>query len=256
MTEHAQARTLGGIDIPKTIAGTLAAVSAAVVGSFLGVAGTLVGAAVASLISSIGTEIYHRYLDRGTKKLQAAFVTAPAAVGTPEVAAAEDESPSGTPVKIRWKRIAMVAGGLFLLAMLTLTTAELFAGRSAADATSGRDGGAPTVFNFSGKHSDDTKPAPATSATPGDTDPTPATTSTTTPGDAPSDAGTATTAPAKTATDAPADPQPTGDSDTGTGTGSGDGTGTGSDNGSDTGTGKGGDTTQQQDQGAADQPQQ
>ncbi len=72
MTEHAQPRTLAGIDIPKTIAGTLAAVSAAVLGSFLGVAGTIAGAALASLVSSIGTEIYHRYLDRGTRKLQAA----------------------------------------------------------------------------------------------------------------------------------------------------------------------------------------
>ena len=38
MSEQASDRIWSGIDIPKTIAGTLAAVSAAVVGSFLGVA--------------------------------------------------------------------------------------------------------------------------------------------------------------------------------------------------------------------------
>lgn len=257
MTEHAQARTLGGIDIPKTIAGTLAAVSAAVIGSFLGVAGTFIGAAVASLISSVGTEIYHRYLDRGTKKLQAAFVTAPAAVGTPEVAAApvspavsSPDSPADSPAtesrtgttKIRWKRIAMVAGSLFVLAMGTLTAAELLAGRSAADATSGRDGGAPTVFNWSGNHSDDTTPAPAVSTTPTDSDPTPATTSTT----APADSGATTEPTQQATTDAPADPAPTGGTDSGGDTGTG----------GDSGTEQGGDSGTQQDQGATDQTQQ
>jgi hypothetical protein len=244
MTEHAHARTWAGIDIPKTIAGTLAAVSAAVVGSFLGVAGTLIGAAVASLVSSVGTEIYHRYLDRGTKKLQATFLAAPAAVGTPEVAAAEEELPSGTPQKIRWKRIVMVTGALFVLAMGTLTVAELLAGRSAADATSGRDGGAPTVFNWSGDDSDDKPATPAPSVTPTGTEPTQVATT------APAGGGPATTEPsAQPTTEAPADPQPT---DGGTGTGDPGDTGTGT--GSDSGSGTGGDTTQQQ--GAAEDSQQ
>src|SRR5699024_2869420 len=143
-------------------------VSAAVVGSFLGVAGTLIGAALVSLISSIGTEVYHRYLDRGTKKLQAAFVAAPAAVGTPEVAAAPQPASSPAPTRrIRWKRIWLVAGALFVLALGTLTVAELLAGRSAEDVTGGRDGGAPTVFNWTGDDSgdDDQKQAPAVTPT-------------------------------------------------------------------------------------------
>ncbi|WIM95091.1 hypothetical protein ACTOB_007162 [Actinoplanes oblitus] len=276
MTEHAQPRIWAGIDIPKTLAGTLAAVSAAVVGSFLGVAGTLIGAALVSLISSIATEIYHRYLERGTKKLQAAFVTtdgtpssafvpSAAAVGTPQVAAGHHPAseapvspaaphppiaahvaaparsgaaphPAGThpvttaaPVRrIRWKRVALVAGALFLLAMGTLTTAELLAGRSAQDATSGRDSGAPTVFNWTGNHSDDDrKPAPA--GTPTDSgptsDPRPAgTDATTTPGDS----GTGSTEPAPgPTTEAPADPTPTGGSETGSGQDSGSPSGEG-----------------------------
>ncbi|GIE84528.1 hypothetical protein [Actinoplanes regularis] len=174
MSEHAQPRARAGIDIPKTIAGTLAAVSAAVLGSFLGMAGTIAGAALASLVSSVGTEIYHRYLDRGTRRLQAAFVTAPAAVSTPEVAAADPEEapPSGTPRRLRWKRIGLVAGALFVLAIGTLTVAELLAGRSAADATGGRDSGAPTVFNWSDAHSEDgdRNQAPAPTGTPTDSD--------------------------------------------------------------------------------------
>jgi hypothetical protein len=99
MAEQAQDRIWSSINLPKTIAAALAAVCAAVVGSFLGVAGTLIGAAVASIIGSVGTEIYERSLKKGGQKLQTlaapVFIKAPAAVGTPPVAAAtEEDSPS------------------------------------------------------------------------------------------------------------------------------------------------------------------
>ncbi|GAA4929956.1 hypothetical protein [Actinoplanes utahensis] len=205
MTVQAEGRFWSGIDIPKTVAGTLAAVSAAVLGSFLGVAGTLIGAALASAISSIGTEIYHRSIDHGRKKLQSTFTVAPAAAGTPEVPAAE-EPPSGeAPRRIHWKRVALVAGAFFALGMGILTTAEMFAGRSAADVTSGRDSGSPTItFPVGSDDRDDRnqdeqerQPAPATSAE------APATTTTEQP--APTDP--ATTAPTEPA---PADSAPTG----------------------------------------------
>ncbi|GLW32757.1 hypothetical protein [Actinoplanes regularis] len=216
MSEHAQPRALAGIDIPKTIAGTLAAVSAAVLGSFLGVAGTIAGAALASLVSSVGTEIYHRYLDRGTRRLQAAFVTAPAAVGTPEVAAADPEEapPSGTPRRLRWKRVGLVAGALFVLAIGTLTVAELLAGRSAADATGGRDSGAPTVFNWTGDHTEggDRNQAPAPTGTPTDSDPTDGGTQAPEPTTAEPTLEQTTEAPAEPT---PAEPTPTGGTDQG-----------------------------------------
>jgi hypothetical protein len=218
MSEQAAGRFWSGIDIPKTIAGTLAAVSAAFLGSFLGVAGTMIGAALAALISSIGTELYHRSIDRGTKQLQAAFVVAPAAVGTPSVGAGTDTSPSDEPVspaaaapsgdqpehRIHWKRVALVTGAFFLLGIGVLTTAELFAGRSAADVTSGRDSGSPTIlFDTAGEHSDDEEPAvtpsegPATTTTkaPAPTEPA----ATTTPAEpAPTTEGPAATPPAET----------------------------------------------------------
>ncbi len=151
MTEQAPDRLWSGIQISKIVAGTLAAVSAAVVGSFLGVAGTLVGAAIASVVGSVGTEIYQRSLDRGAKKLQTlapGFVKAPAAMGTPEVAAAtEDDSPSRTVPEvlrqepavaaprsgIRWGRVGLAAAALFLLAMIPLTIVEAASGRTLAN---------------------------------------------------------------------------------------------------------------------------
>jgi multisubunit Na+/H+ antiporter MnhF subunit len=230
MSEHAPDRVWSGIDIPKTIAGVLAAVSAAVVGSFLGVAGTLAGAAIASVVGSIGTEVYRKFIDRGQKKIVATFVTAPAAVGTPAVAAAADETPSQpepvapdetaqaapTPArKMRWGRVAMVATSVFVLAIGVLTAFELITGKTAADAVTGHNSGSTStvgsVLNLNKKSDNqDTKPAttpssgtpseaPATSGTdaPATTEPTAPATDTTTPG-APS---TETATPEPTATD-------------------------------------------------------
>jgi hypothetical protein len=154
VSEKESAGLLSGIDVPKVIGGTLAAVSAAVVGSFLGVGGTLAGAAIASLIGSLGTEIYTRPISRGAKRLQAlapAIVRAPAAVGTPPVAAAtEEDSPShlvppAARQKVRWRRVILVAGGLFLLTMASLTVAELVTGGSVAS-TVGHSGGSRTTI--------------------------------------------------------------------------------------------------------------
>jgi hypothetical protein len=180
MSEQASEKIFSGIDIPKVIAGTLAAVSAAVVGSFLGVAGTLAGAAVVSVIGSVGTEVYQRSLNKGVKHLQAftpAFIKAPAAVGTPGVAAAtEEDLPSHTVPEaerasrqIRWGRVAMIAGALFVLAMGSVTVAELITGKSVASTVGSSSGGGTTVGSLfeGGRHSTST-PAPATSSTPTD----------------------------------------------------------------------------------------
>lgn len=56
----------------QVIASVLATLSAAVAASFLGVAGTLVGAAVASVVSTMGTEIYKHYLQRSEERLRSA----------------------------------------------------------------------------------------------------------------------------------------------------------------------------------------
>jgi hypothetical protein len=171
MSEQAPDRLWSGIDIPKTVAGVLAAISAAVVGSFLGVAGTLVGAAVASVISSVGTELYQRSIHRSAKKLQTiapTFIKVPAAVGTPSVAAAtEADSPSHTVPErpkrnIRWGRIAMIAGALFVLTMGTLTAVELISKRSVASWT-GHGNGSTTTFGgvVTGGNDEPTKTPPS-----------------------------------------------------------------------------------------------
>jgi hypothetical protein len=203
MTENAPDRLWSGIDVSKTIAGALAAVCAAVIGSFLGVAGTLVGAAVASIIGSIGTELWAKSLKHGGKKLQETvaptFIKAPAAVGTPDVAAAtEDESPSHTVPEtprrqVRWKRVWLVAGAVFVLAMGSLTVFELVSGKSVASAVGNSTSARSTIGGLLDPKSNDATTTPATTPTP-----TPAATPTT-------DQGTTTTEAPTTAPTSPAD---------------------------------------------------
>ncbi|MEV6488939.1 hypothetical protein AB0M20_09945 [Actinoplanes sp. NPDC051633] len=235
MTEHAPDRIWSGIDIPKTLAGALAAVCAAVIGSFLGVAGTLVGAAVASIIGSVGTEIYNRSIRKGTQKLQTlapAFVKAPAAVGTPEVAAATDEdSPShttaeGSPTaaeadpavggqparrQVRWKPILIGTALIFFLSMGAILAVETLAGQSIASITGNDNKGGNTLSHLVGDDdTSDSTPTPAVTETPstepsstGDTSE-PSGEPTTSPTDQ-TDSGTPTTEPTTEAptTDAP-----------------------------------------------------
>jgi len=235
MTEQAPDRLWSGIDMTKTIGAALAAVCAAVVGSYLGVAGTLVGAAVASLIGSIGTEIWARSIKRGGAKLQQtvapAFIKTPAAIGTPEVAAAtEDEAPSHTvpeaPRKeIQWKRVWLVAGAVFVIAMGSLTVFELISGESVASAVGNKTGATTTWTGLlnPGRNSDrNTTPAVTTTPTPTDTSTTegdttsteaPDTTSATSPagtGDTSGGGDSTTTGPTAPATQAPAQTPPPG----------------------------------------------
>jgi hypothetical protein len=248
--QAAPAKIFSGLNIPKVLAGALAAVTVAVLGSFLGVAGTLAGAAIASVVGSVGTEVYERSIKHGAKKLQTVvaptFVKAPAAVGTPEVAAAhEEDSPSHTvPAdarqrQIRWGRVAGAAIGVFVLAMGAITVFELISGETVAGAVGATSNTSGTsLFGGSSKSSGKT-PVTTPSSTPTDqptsgssADPQVQATTPSPQASTPADTG-ATTAPA---TDAPTQ---TTDPGTGTGTGSGDGDST--DSGTGTGNGSTGD---------------
>ncbi|GAA2541529.1 hypothetical protein GCM10010435_06270 [Winogradskya consettensis] len=188
MTEQAPDRLWSGIQISKVVAGTLAAIAAAVLGSFLGVAGTLAGAALASVVGSVGTEIFNNSLKRGTKTLQTVaptFIRAPAAIGTPAVAAAsEEDNPAHTvpddavvedaavPAvkprqKIRWGHIGLAAAVLFALSMGSISIIEAFTKKPLSASVTGSTATGSTVFGHK-KSSDttDEKPSTETSTAP------------------------------------------------------------------------------------------
>lgn len=76
-------------------AGILATLTGAIAASFLGVGGTLVGAAVGSIASTVGGEVYKHYLERTHERLRGAvnvrrYRTARSTVGTVDPAVAQN----------------------------------------------------------------------------------------------------------------------------------------------------------------------
>jgi hypothetical protein len=189
-------RIWSGIDGAKVIAGTLAAVSAAVCASFLGVAGTLVGAAVASLVGTVGQEIYTRSLKRGYERLRPRKISASAATpgtvaphdaglrpvgsgalrasaartslpGTLPATAASTSGRESTPdTGIRWKRVALATVGAFLLAMIAIAAVELISGRALAGMLGDESAGRSTISSIvDGPRTPEVTPTPTPTPT-------------------------------------------------------------------------------------------
>jgi hypothetical protein len=73
-----------GLSVIQIVASTAAAVTAALIGSRLGVAGTLTGAAVASVVSGVGAAVYgrsllvtRRHMTKALRLVRPAGTTAP-----------------------------------------------------------------------------------------------------------------------------------------------------------------------------------
>ena len=64
--ESTREKNEGQLSALQVAAGALAAVSAAVIASFFGVAGTVIGAAVASVVSTVGAAVYTETMRRPT----------------------------------------------------------------------------------------------------------------------------------------------------------------------------------------------
>jgi hypothetical protein len=144
----------------QLIGGALAAMTAAVIGARLGVAGTVFGAAIGSLVAGAAGSLYTASLKHTRDKLTSAFVgrvgqtdvelttvsTAPevdgwvtdtqpmAAVAPPSpdpVAVASEVDRNGRPVsRWPWKAILVSTAAVFLLAIAGLTAFELVSGQS------------------------------------------------------------------------------------------------------------------------------
>ncbi len=149
---------------PQLAGGALAAVTAAAIGSRLGVGGTLIGAAVASIIGGVGGTLYSAGLDRTHRKVADAITrgyervrssaeydrdavqtfegdeaspTLPGLDPEPEVEAGEqtrvDLVPEGKSEDARrkvWKVMGLTAAAIFLVALVTITIVELGLGRT------------------------------------------------------------------------------------------------------------------------------
>jgi len=166
MSEENEKKT--GLDLkPAQIAaGALAAVTAAFLGSQLNVAGTIAGAAVASVISTIGSALYQSSIERTRESVRRvgskAWVVKPVDGGT----ASEAETAAGTTVEAaaetaagataetevdtedktskirRWPKVAAGAVLVFVLGMLAVTGVEWVRGAPLSGGSGGTSLGA------------------------------------------------------------------------------------------------------------------
>ena len=201
-----------GITPTQVIASALAAITAAFLGSTLGVAGTVIGAGIASLVSTVGSAIYQHSLDRtGTtlrSRVTALRGTSPDSPGTlagfkgvlePGFDGDDEPTrqlrPAAAPVRRRRPRWAVVAGltvAAFALGMGVVTAVELLHGGPISGGTAGTSVG--SLFGESTQHATQSTTTVTPTTNPTTTTTTPTTTTSPTTTVTPS-ASTATSAP-------------------------------------------------------------
>ena len=146
-----------GLSGTQTIGSALAAVTSALVGSFLGVAGTLIGAALGSIVATVGAALYARTLSSAaavalTKIPQRRRGGLPADDGDALAPSAPAESDGPRAKRARrqltpktWIKLGAVSAAAFVIAMVGVTAVEFGTNKpisSLVSSTSSIDGGA------------------------------------------------------------------------------------------------------------------
>src|SRR5919204_2330446 len=144
--------------VTNLLGGALAAVSGAVVASFLGVFGTLAGAGVMSIFMAVATAGYAHSLAATHQWLRRTLVRR---VGGD----AEADTPPAQP--IRWQRVVLAAAVVFALAIGAVTTVEAVARRPLASLLGSQPqrGASTSVGVVLGRSAARAPRAPGTSAT-------------------------------------------------------------------------------------------
>lgn len=120
----------------QVAAAALAAVTAAFLGSTLGVYGTVLGAGLVSVLTTVGSELYLRSMERTrnaarrTRVFQRSGADGTATVVLPEPEAEASEQATAGWWRRRWPLIAASSLLAFVLGMLVLTGFEQVSGRS------------------------------------------------------------------------------------------------------------------------------
>jgi hypothetical protein len=140
----------------QLLATALAAVTATIAASYLGVSGTVIGAGVASVVSAIGNAVYGHSLRRTRERvrgrplaIQDSDATHPAGARAPERAPV---LPSPAPVRPSaagrnpWRGIAIGSLSVFAAVLAVVTGVEMVAGRPLSDLVRGEAGTGTSVF--------------------------------------------------------------------------------------------------------------
>lgn len=139
----------------QLIAGCLAAITAAVLASFFGVAGTVIGTALGSIVGTAGTAIYSHSIRRTRARLHGL--------------SSHDDGNSRPSwmhlTRANWLTIGVAAAIAFVIAMAFITGVEARVHRTLASIVAGKSGGNGTtsVGTFTGL---DTQPSPSGTTAP------------------------------------------------------------------------------------------
>ena len=159
-------KQLLGLSGTQTIGSALAAVTSALVGSFLGVAGTLIGAALGSIVATVGAALYARTLSSAAtvamKKIpQRRTIGLPADDGDMLAASAPAESDEPRAKRVMskftpktWIKVGAVSAAAFVIAMVGVTAVEFGTNQPISNlvsSTSSIDGGATGPTTTLGK---------------------------------------------------------------------------------------------------------
>ena len=155
MTDETNRKPFLDLSATQLIGGSLAAATAAALGSRLGVVGTIAGAALVSVVSAVAGALYTQSLRRTPELIRAretlgarerlALVGAVARrptlrdephSDTQEIEAAVEDATPSIWSRVTWKGVAATAGVFFVITALVITGTELLTGQS-LDGSSG-----------------------------------------------------------------------------------------------------------------------
>ena len=162
-TDNAPATARFSLSATQLVASALAATTATVAASYLGVAGTVIGAAVASVLTVIGNAVYSHSIRRTGERVRVAVPIA--ARWAPRPPAPEPRPlPRRADVRRRgsWQVLLAACAGVFAGVLVVVTGVELVAGRPLTDVVRGTHGSGTTVFGDQGQP---TKSAPVPTTT-------------------------------------------------------------------------------------------
>jgi hypothetical protein len=152
----------------QLLATALAAVTATVAASYLGVAGTVIGAAVVSVMSAIGNAVYTHSLRTTHARVREVVPmrrppARPAALprSAPLERPARDAEKGEVVRRQGWQRAAFGAVALFVALLTVITGVEIVTGRPISDLLRGTTGSGTTLFGDANANS----PAPVPTVT-------------------------------------------------------------------------------------------
>jgi hypothetical protein len=132
----------------QVVASALAAITATVGASYLGVAGTVIGAAVASVLTVVGNAVYSHSIQRTSARVRTVVPAASRFGGRP-VPVVVDEPTPVVPRRRSWSVLAAACLGVFVGVLVVVTAVEVVAGRPLTDVLRGRPGSGTSVLGDS-----------------------------------------------------------------------------------------------------------